>query len=62
MGLRPISYSIGWIMSNYTRFFAVAVFFLVLVVPTGVMKGTEVNDKALTTSETIISFLMYGFA
>lgn len=62
MGLKPNSYSFGWILTNYVRLFAVSFFFLILVVPTGVMKTNEINENSLTMSETIISFGMYGLA
>ncbi|CAD8103132.1 unnamed protein product [Paramecium primaurelia] len=62
MGLKPNSYSFGWILTNYVRLFAVSFFFLILVVPTGVMKTNEINKNSLTMSETIISFGMYGLA
>ncbi|CAK63443.1 unnamed protein product (macronuclear) [Paramecium tetraurelia] len=62
MGLKPNSYSFGWILTNYVRLFAVSFFFLILVVPTGVMKTNEINQNSLTMSETIIGFGMYGLA
>lgn len=62
MGLKPNSYSFGWILTNYIRLFAVTFFFLILVVPTGVMKANEINENSLTISETILGFAMYGLA
>lgn len=63
MGLKPISYSLGWIISNYLRFICVTIFFLALVIPTGVMKSSDIiNDNSLTTNETIIGFVIYGLA
>lgn len=62
MGLKPISYSLGWIISNYLRFICVTIFFLALVIPTGVMKSDIINDNSLTTNETIIGFVIYGLA
>ncbi|CAD8125443.1 unnamed protein product [Paramecium sonneborni] len=62
MGLKSKSYSFGWILSNYLRLFAVSFFFLILVVPTGVMKANLINDNSLTISETILGYGMYGLA
>lgn len=62
MGLKPLSYSFGWIMSNYLRFFVVTAFFLLLVVPTGVMESNIINDNSLNQGETILGFVLYGFA
>jgi len=35
MGLRPMAYTLGWLLSNLSRLFSVCLFFLILTIPSG---------------------------